>query len=308
MAQTNPEGLRRSRLFLLSAWESLNKYAPEMTPAFMELERLSRTAGQDSALPTRKEAEEADKSGYEQHIKHALGGEQQDESLIYTAISRSDFDKARKLIAKLPDDSPKGQLSETVDAREALAFLAKGNAAGAEQLAGRLRNATFILQVYPPLVKACVALKDEGCPARLVYQAVRQLKRADMTPLTPPAGIPASAVPGNRELDRVLLSLSQLATQVASVNEPLALELLEEIVEAANRSELDTGQGRTGFDATVFKLLTAQNEPRARQAAAGFTDRLRQIVALASIDQAKAEELSKAAEGSKKKEDARRKG
>lgn len=293
MAQTDPERLRRSRLFLLSAWEPLNKYAPEMTPAFMELERLSRTPGQDGTLPTRKEIEEAENNSYEQHSKNALDDEQHDESLIYMTISRGDFDKARKLIARLPDEARKAQLSETVDAKESLALSARGDAAGAESLAERLHNASFILQVYPPLVKACVALKDQACPVRLVSQAVRQLKRADTTPLATPAGIPASAIPSNREVDRVLLSLSQLAAQVAPVNDALALELLDEVVSAANRSEVDTGQGRTGFDATVFKLLAAQDEPRARQAAAEFKDRLRQIVALAASDQARAEELNK---------------
>jgi hypothetical protein len=266
-----------------------------MTPAFMELERLSRTPGQDGSLPTRKEADDAVNSSYEQHVKNALGGEQHDESIIYMAISRGDFDKARKLIVKLPDDSRKAQLSETVDAKESLALSVKGDAAGAESLAERLHNASFILQVYPPLLKACVAAKDEACPARLVYQAVSQLKRADTTQLATPAGIPASAIASNRELDRVLLSLSQLAAQVAPVNDALALELLDEVVSAANRSEMETGQGRTGFDASAFKLLAAQNEPRARQAAEGFKDRLREIVALAAIDQMKAEELNKQA-------------
>ncbi|MFL6229819.1 MAG: hypothetical protein ACJ741_13690, partial [Pyrinomonadaceae bacterium] len=274
-----PGSAQRMRMRLAMTWDLLRRYAPELTPAFTELERASRKPGDGSLPPFGHRAEDYEKQ-YEQRVKDALASDHPDEMVIQSIISRGDFAKARKLIDKLPDGAQKTQLIETVDAREALVLLAKGEAAGAEQLAGRLRNATFIMQVYPPLVKACVASKDAGCSARLAYQAVRQLKRADTTPLTPPAGIPASAIPGNRELDRVLLSLSQLATQVATVNEPLALELLDEIVEAANRSELDTGQGRTGFDATVFKLLAAHNETRARQAAEGFTDRLRQIVAL----------------------------
>jgi hypothetical protein len=265
------------------------------------LERISRKPGDDTSLQSIERRREDYEKQYERRVKDALASDQPDEVMIQTIISRGDFAKARKLIGKLPEGARKDQLLEMADASEALALLAKGEAAGAEQLAESLQNATFILQVYPPLLKACVASKDEGCPARLVYQAVRQLKRADTTPIAPPAGIPASAVPANRELDRVLLSLSQLAAQVAPVNEALALELLDEIVEAANRSELDTGQGRTGFDAAVFKSLAAKNETRARQAAEGFKDGLRQTVALASIYQVKAEELSKTAEGSNKK-------
>ncbi|MCA1630290.1 MAG: hypothetical protein LC785_10880 [Acidobacteria bacterium] len=301
MAQGDPVGLRRSRLFLLSAWEPLKQYAPELMPAFMELERLSRAPGQGGSLPTRASVDNAYKENYEKQIKESLDNNQPSESLIYASISRGDFAKARKLIDKLPDGAQKKQLLEAVDARESLALSAKGDAAGAEQLAERLQNASFILQVYPPLLKACVASKDEGCPARLVYRAVGQLKRADTTPIAPPAGIPASAVPANRELDRVLLSLSQLAAHVAPASDALALELLDEIVEAANRSESDTGQGRTGFDATVFRLLAAKNEARARQAAEGFKDGLRQTVALATIYRVKAEELSKTVEGSNKK-------
>jgi hypothetical protein len=295
MERREPGSSQRMRAHLGIIHDPLRRYAPELTPAFTELERLSRKPGEDAPLRSPESFREDSEKQYERRVKDALASDQPDEMVIQSIISRGDFARARKLIAKLPDGARKTQLTETADAREALALLAKGDAAGAEQLAGRLHNATFILQAYPPLVKACVASKDEGCPARLVYQAVRQLKRADTMPLVPPAGIPASAIPSNRELDRVLLSLSQLAAQVAAVDETLALELLDEIVEAANRSELDTGQGRTGFDAGVFKLLPARDETRARQAAEGFKDRLREIVALAAVDQARAEELVKRA-------------
>jgi hypothetical protein len=293
MERREPGSARRMRGHLADVWELLRRYAPDLTPAFMELERVSRKPGDDTSLHSLERRREDYEKQYERRVKDALASDQPDEMVIQSIISRGDFARARKLIDKLPDGARKTQLLEMADAGEALAILAKGDASGAEQLAGRLQNATFILQVYPPLLKACVASKDEGCPARLVYQAVRQLKRADTTPIAPPAGIPASAVPANREIDRVLLSLSQLAAQVAPVNETLALELLDEIVAAANRSEVDTGQGRTGFDAAVFKLLAAKNGERARQAAEDFKDRLRQIVALSSIYQVKAEALSR---------------
>jgi hypothetical protein len=294
LERREPGSARRLRGYLVMAWEPLRRYAPDLMPAFTELERLTRNPGgdDDSFHSFERRAEDYEKQ-YERRVKDALSSDRPDELVIQSIISRGDFVKARKLIDKLDEGAQKTQLLEMVNSKESLALSAKGDAAGAEQLAERLQNATFILQVYPPLLKACVASKDQACPARLVYQAVRQLKRADTTPPTPPAGIPASAVPTKRELDRVLLSLSQLAAQVAPVSDALALELLDEIVEAANRSELDTGHGRTGFDAAVFKLLAAKNEPRARQAAEGFKDRLRRIVALSSIYQVKAEALSR---------------
>lgn len=293
LESTAPGSARIFRHFLLSTWLPLNQYAPDLVGAFLELEKLSRRPGEDTSLPTRENVEEAAADKYERQVRDALKSNQPDEFLINSVISRGDFDKARKLIDKLPEGARKSQLLEAVDAKEALALSAKGDAAGAEQLAERLHNASFILQVYPPLLKACAASKDQACPARLVYQAVRQLKRADATPPAPPAGIPASALATSRELDPVLLSLSQLAAQVAPVSDALALELLDEIVEAANRSDVDTGQGRTGFDASVFKLLAASDEARARQAAEGFKDRLRRIVALSSIYQVKADALSR---------------
>ena len=288
-----PGSAKIFRHFLLSTWPPLNQYAPDLAGAFLELEKLSRRPGEAAPVPAREAAGEAATDRYEKQVKDALDGGQPDESLINSAISRGDFDKARRLLDKLPGGARKTQLLEAADAKEALSLSSKGDAAGAEQLAERLQGATFILQVYPPLLKACVASKDQACPARLVYQAVRQLKRADTTPLTPPAGTPASAVADSREMDRVLLSLSRLAAQVTPASDALALELLDEIVEAANRSDVDTGQGRTGFDAAVFRLLAPKNEERARQAAEGFKDRLRRIVALASIYQVKSERLGR---------------
>ncbi len=73
------------------------------------------------------------------------------------------------------------------------------------------------------------------------------------------------------------------------------------MVQAANRSELDTSQGRTGFDADVFKQLAAKNELRAEQAALNLKDELRQIVARASIAQWKAKELADKAKAIEKR-------
>lgn len=289
----------RVRLGLISNMQ--RRYAPELTPEFNELERLSRKPGENAPLRSQEEFAEDSRKQYERRVKDAMASDQPDDTLIQLIVGRGDFERARKLIAKLPDGARKAQLTETCDAKEALALSARGDAAQAELLAERLVNASLILQVYPALLRACVASKDSACPPRLVYQAVRRLKRADTTPPAMPAEIPAAAMPSNRELDRVLLSLSQLAAQVAPASDALALELLQEIVEAANRSEVDTAQGRTGFDAEVFRLLAARAGVRARQAAADFKDRLRQIVSLATIDGAEADELSKRAEEPGKK-------
>ncbi len=61
---------------------------------------------------------------------------------------------------------------------------------------------------------------------------------------------------------------------------------------AANHSELDTGQGRTGFETSLFKKLAEKDEARVNLAAMQMKDPLRQIVALVAIDQWKSDKLT----------------
>jgi hypothetical protein len=289
LEQREPGSLRHERATLLAAWEPLRRHAPELTPAFMELERLSRTPGQDDSLEAAaRRAEEAQRN-YERRMKDASERGQPDLILIHSAIGRSDFAKARKLIDKLPDGAQKRQLGETADAREALSLAAEGDLAGAETLAARLRGADSILQVYPALVRKHLSAKESAAATRLALQAAALLKRAEAGSHAPPPGVPASAVAAGSAFDGALLGLGRLAALLAPADANIAFEILDEMVAAANRSEFDTGQGRTGFDAAAFKLLAADDEARARQAAEGFKDRLRRLVALANIHQAKAE-------------------
>ena len=126
----------------------------------------------------------------------------------------------------------------------------------------------------------------------MVYQATRQLKQSDVTPPTLPPGVPASVLATSQEFDPILSSLCKLAQLILPVNDSLAFDVLNEMVAAANTSDVDTGQGRTGFDADLFKRLARKDEARARQAALSFKDSLRQVVSLAAIYQWKAEELN----------------
>ncbi len=95
------------------------------------------------------------------------------------------------------------------------------------------------------------------------------------------------------EIDPALSSLGKLAKAVLPVDSLLASEVVDEMVSVANRSEIDTTQGRTGFDNDVFSKLAAKDGIRARSAAENFNDHLRRIVALAAIYQWKAKELEK---------------
>lgn len=287
--------LSRARANLLGIWEPLKRYAPELTRTFMELEARSRVPGDNSPLPTQKTIQEQSKERYEKRLKDALDSGVADELTVNFAISRGDFERARKMIAKLPDGAQKTQFTDTVNTREAVQLAARGDILAAERLAEQLTRAVSMLEAYPAIIKRCVSDKNQTCVSLLTHKAVRQLKRADLTPHTPPAGIPLSIVPSNREFDPVLSSLSKLASLIAPLDEMLALEVLDEVIAAANASALDTEQGRTGLDAELFRQLALKNEVRVRQAAEALKDRLRQIVALSAVYQGRAAELAQAA-------------
>ena len=153
-------------------------------------------------------------------------------------------------------------------------------------------KATSILRVFPIIAGKCAAKKDETCARDSVAQAIKQLKNADLTPNAPPPGVPASIMGTSREFDPVLAGLGSLASAVMSVKDDLALDVLDELVIAANHSELDTSAGRTGFESSLFKKLAEKNEARVNLAAMQLRDPLRQIVALAAIDQWKSDKLT----------------
>ena len=83
------------------------------------------------------------------------------------------------MIDKLPDDSHKSQLIENVNAPEAVALAEKGELGLAVRLAERLNRAASILQVYPVLLKKCLSAENKWRATPLVYQAIKQLKKAD---------------------------------------------------------------------------------------------------------------------------------
>jgi len=300
MEQSESGSAQRLRGFLLEVWPPLKQYAPELTGTFFALEKLSRRPGDDGSLPQGNSCcDDTVNSNYEERVKNALNKEQSDEEIVYAAITRRDYARARKLIAKLPDGAQKTLLTDTVNSKEAISLAARGDIAGAERLAEQLTRGVSMLEAYPAIIKRCVADKNRTCVSLLAHKAVRQLKRADLTRATPPAGIPASIVPSNREFDPVLSGLSKLASLIAPLDDQIALEVLDEVIAAANASALDTEQGRTGIDVELFPKLSAGNEVRVRQAAETFKDRLRRIVALSAIYQAQAAELVQIAQPAK---------
>lgn len=300
LGQEDPESLRAAGGLLSTIWLPLKKYAPDLEAAFLEVERLSRKPGEDPSLSTESLEETYRKKAKERESANS-DSDSPDIHQINAALSKGDFDKARKLIDKLADGPQKTQLIEATNAKETISLATKGDLIGAQMLAEKLNRASSILQAYPVIISKCVAKKDEPTATLLVYQAMKQLQHADTTPTMPPPGIPASVMRSDREFDPVLSSLSQLTKSIAPINQGLALEVLDAMVSAANHSSIDTGTGEVGFDLDVFKKLAAKDKGRVRQAAETLQDPFRQIVALATIYRWKAEELTKSAKTNPKK-------
>ncbi|MBC7930071.1 MAG: hypothetical protein H7Z38_05825 [Rubrivivax sp.] len=251
---------------------------------------LSRKPGEDASWPPR-DTSEAYQKQYKERMKNLLESKEPDVEVIGLLIDRGELDGARRLLDKLADGPQKTDLVNKLDAKEAVALVKKGDIAGAQMLVGRLTKAMYILQAYPVVIEKCLSNKDKPCATNMVYQAIRQLKQADVTPPVLPPGVPASVLATGKELDPVLSSLCKLTQLILPADDALASEALNEMVAAANASEVDTGLGRVGFDAEVFRKIAQKDEMRARQSALSFKDPLRQIVSLAAIYRWKAEEL-----------------
>jgi len=290
--RSNPGSLKGFRVFLLSAWAPVKRYAPELTEAFLELERLSRRPGDDASLPQESLLEKY-REKREEKVRRALEDDVPDTSTINALIGDGDYDRARRLIEKLMDGPLKTQLTEKVNLREAISLASKGDVVGARALAERLTKAVSIVQVYPDLVRRCVSRKDQACATSLVYQATKQLKRSDTSRPQLPAGIPASAVASGREFNPVVSGLGSLAKSIFPVDEALGWEVMNELVATVNGSELDASEGWVGFDAGVFSNAAERNEQRARSVAENFKAPLRQIVSLAAVSRWKASDLAK---------------
>jgi hypothetical protein len=291
LEQQEPGYLLRRRLTLLSLWLPLQQYAPELASTFLNLESRSRKPGDSSSLPTAAGIEAERRLRYERNIKKGLESEKPDEAPIYSAISSRDFDKARKMIDKLPDGAQKKYLTDAVNAEEALGLTKKGSIYEAERLAKELIRAASILQVYPALISKCTAKKDQTCAHRLVYQALRQVKDSDTSPPPVPEGIPPSAVATNPRFDPVLSFIAKLAIEVLPASDELAFYVLDEFVSVANTTPIEAEQARIGFDVSVFKKLVPKNETHVQQAAHSLKNPVQRVLALAAIYQWKIKEL-----------------
>ena len=269
LRQREPESLKSLRTFLLAAWTPLRQYAPELSGAFAELERLSRRPGEEGGLPSGRDAE-VRKTQREESVQQAIRSGRPDEATISLAVGQRDFTAARKLIEMLTDEEKKLRLADWVNAEESLVLIAADDAPGAEKLARSLAGAESVRRVYPVLIGRCVKVKDAPCATVLTDQAVKQLRRA--------AGGAALA-----------LSLGDLANALAPADEGLAFDVLEEAVAAANAGKVEESElGRLNIEPGVFKTLAAKDAVRARQTADELKTPAARIAALAATYQREA--------------------
>ena len=291
LEQKEPGYLQIRRRMLLSLWIPLQQYAPELAGAFLNLESRSRRPGEKTSLPTVASIEEERRSRYERRIKSGLDSDQPNEAIIYSAVSKGDFEKARKMIDKLPDGAKKRQLFEMVNAEEATNLITNGDLYAAESLSKELRSTASISKVYPLLIKKFIANKDQLNATRLVYQALRQVKDSDSSPPPVPEGIPVSAVSSDQRFDPRLTFVSKLAVEILPHSTELAFDILDEFVSVANSTHMEE-QAKIAFDISVFKKLADKNETRTQQAAYSLRNLVQRVLALTAIHQLKAKELT----------------
>ena len=289
VAQREPGNLVRVRSVLLTAGPPVREHAPELMPAYLELERLSRGGADGNPFQTPGEISGPARANRERQLDAALGKDTIDASLIEPALRRGMFDKARRAAETLPDGDRRTQLIDLINVREAASLLATGEVAAAERLAERLRTAPRILETYSALVNRCG--KDQACKIPLLSKALSQMKAAEATLPPVPENAPAAILTTRKESDTRLSSLGKLASMAVSVDDDLARAALAEVVTAINRTTVASDLGRMGFDVELFGLCAQKDEGYAQASAAGLTDPLRRIAALSAIDEWKAKQV-----------------
>jgi hypothetical protein len=292
LEQRQPGSLQRWRSLLLSLWIPLQQYAPEMSNRFLSLVSISGGAGGDSSLPTAASMNEKRRND-EKKLKDAEDSDQPFDGALLSAIRKGEYSRVRKMLDKLPDGPRKDQLIDQTNEGESLSMAAKGDIFGAESLAGRLKRATSILKVYPVLVGKCVAQKDHPCATRIVSQALKQVKTSNTAPPWLPGGIPASAVAPSQFFDPILSSIAKLSVAILPLDDELAFSVASELVAVANSIPAGKDQSSLGFDLSTFSKLASRNEDRAQEVAYVFKNPVQRVLALAAVDQWRAEQLDR---------------
>lgn len=290
LEQREPGSLRMYRTLLLLAYPPAKQYAPDLMPEFVALEEKSRAAGSINS----PDADLSELMNRMQQNRDKISSENETptERQIDQCISNHDFAKARKLVDKLPDVSARERLGEVINTKEALYLLGQNNIFQARTLAEKLQQATSIQDVYVSLISKCITNRNDSLAQDVMIQAMKQLRRSNPAVPKGPIDLPVAFAPTSQDVDPILEGMAKLTVAVSPSSFDVAFLGLGETVAAANQSELDTTQGRAGFDMNIFKKLAPNDEPRVRLAAESFKDPFRRLLSLTAIYQWKASNLT----------------
>jgi hypothetical protein len=143
------------------------------------------------------------------------------------------------------------------------------------------------------MAEMCAVLWRDSSRKGEGVQALKQIKDSDTSPPPAPEGIPASAVARDPRFEQTLSFIARLALDILPAGDDLAFNVPDEFVSVANTAPLETEKARIGFDVSVFKTLAPRNETHVEQATYSLRNPVRRVLALASIYQWKAKELTK---------------
>jgi hypothetical protein len=288
LEQAFPGSLRRFRGFLLYAWTPINQYARDLIPSFIRLESLSRSSQDTGPIPNIEDIVAANKKSQNKQLEQNIESETPDPMVIQAAVRNGEFNKARKAIDRMDSGDIKDQLLDLVNSREAIALTSKGRIDNAELLALKLRGAVRVIETYTALIAKAEKPEQE---ISFGYRALEQLRRAKNQPEVP--AFMTAGAPTGKEIDPKLASLSKLFLITVSLDDDLAKSVLQETILSMNGTEVDSSQGRLGFDPNLFKEATVKIQLETEQAALSINDPLRRIVALAAITKEKIDQLNK---------------
>jgi hypothetical protein len=263
------------RLYILSLWPYVRNLAPDLTEAYFRLESVTRIPGRPDSLPAQSQ-DDRSKTDYQEKVGK-ISRESTSDQIIETfklALGRQDYQQARLLLGFLKDKQKLSAYSEMLNEHESAYLLSKGEFLEALPLARELRSDNSILRVYPRLIESLIKQKEETEAQRLVSDALRIL--AD-----------------NPDSKRRSLSLSTLAGLVLPLNQTMAIEILNQAVLSANRSDRTSPEiYKPDFETKVFSTLAEKREPEAVQIAFDLKDDLQRIFALNAIYQTRAKKIN----------------
>lgn len=307
MEQLQPGSTRGTiRREISFSWQQFNEYAPDLLAQFLQLERSTRATGATAPVFPPPNPSDADRERYEQRLKDAR--ETKDplalEVAASSAMSRNDFDEARKLIGMLKDEHLRSQLMEMADEKESVYLTNRGDLAGAARLARQLARPLSIMRAYPPLIRRLAKSGDAASAQFLTYEAAQRVKTSaekgtDDDTYTPSLLAPVASSIRVFKQPRALAVLSELALAAEPAGGDTALDVLDALVECASKARITSEQGSPSFNAEVFARLSGADDARVRAAASRLEDRLQRVFALAAVYRADAERLNKKSGGAR---------